>query len=229
MWPELETRYALRAMVLPSALLTVIAGFFLGVHGFLAYAGRTSDAAVRATEEMGASIGVSALSLFAFALLTPLGWLAGYLFVSGFVRIVRVVIGDAGGDPLLSLVDGFLHRRAERQARARAVANRERWEGPEVPDVVRRGLDVGWLDVPLVVVASRLKPGWEKGVTVVTPGGWFQLGAREDRHLPEGLRALYPLQPMAAAEVLRRSVSYDHPALSGPTVEDPGAMREAKH
>ncbi len=216
-------------MALPSALLTLIAGFFLGLRGFLSYAGEASEAAVRATDGVGASLGVSVLSLFAFVLLTPLGWLASYLFASGLLRIFLFVTGDIGGDPLISAADGVLHRRGTRQRLARSAADRERWEGPEVPDVVRSGVDVGWWDVPFVVVSSRLKPGWEKGVTVVTPAGWFQLGAPEDRHLPEGLRALYPLQPMAAAEVLRRSVSYDHPALSGPAVEDPGAMREAKH
>jgi hypothetical protein len=216
-------------MALPSAILTAAAGFFLGLSGFLAYAGETADATVRATDAIGASIGLSALSLFGFVLLTPLGWLSAYLFLSGLLRVFLAVTGDVGGDPLLSLADGVLQARTERGALAEAAADRERWEGPEVADVVRRGIDAGFLEAEFVVVSSRLKPGWEKGVTVVTPQRWFKLGRREDLHGPEGLRALYPLYPMGQAEVIRRSVAWDHPALSVPAVEDPGAMRDAKH
>ncbi len=227
-WPALEERYPVRAMAPVSAVLTAGASFWLGLHGFLAYASRTADAAVAATSEIGASMSLSALSLGAFAFLTPLGWLSSYLFLSGLLRALLSVTGEIGGDPLLSLLDAPLHRVSERRAFERAAADRARWEGPEMPDLVARGDDLG-LDAPFVVVASRLKPGWEKGVTVVTPRQWFRLGPREDRRQPDGLRALYPLYPMGQAEVIRRSVGYDHPAFSTPPVEDPGPMREAKH
>jgi hypothetical protein len=216
-------------MALPSAILSAASGVLLGLRGFLAYAGQASEATVRATGEIGASIGLSALSIFAFVLLTPLGWVSAYLFLAGLLRVFLSVTGDVGGDPLATAVDGLLHRRRVERAFTRAAADRERWEGPEVPDLVRRGVDAGWLEAAFVVVSSRLKPGWEKGVTIVTPGGWFRLGAPEDRHGPEGLRAFYPLYPMGGAEILRRSVAYDHPALSAEAVEDPGPMREAKH
>lgn len=216
-------------MALPSAILAVAAGVLLGLRGFLAYAGQASEAALRATDGIGTSIGISALSIVAFVLLTPLGWLAAYLFLSGLLRVFLSVTGEIGGDPLVTLVDGVLHRRGIERMFRRAAADRERWEGPAVPDVVMRGVDAGWLEASFVIVASRLKAGWEKNVTVVTAHGWFRLGAPEDRHLPEGLRVFYPLYPMGGAEVMRRSVAYDHPALSAPAVEDPGAMREAKH
>jgi hypothetical protein len=229
-WPELEGRYPVRAMALPSAVVSLALGFFLGLRGFLAYAGQTADSTVRATEEMGASIGLSALSIFAFVLLTPLGWLSAYLFAAGLLRVFLSVTGDVGGDPLLSLVDGVLHRRSVRKGFVRASADRGRREGPEVADVLMRGGDAGWLEAEWVVVASRLKPGWEKGVTVVTPGRWFRLGERADRHTPEGLlRAYYPLYAMGGAEVIRRSVGYEHPGLEAAAVEDPGPMRDAKH
>ena len=67
----------------------------------------------------------------------------------------------------------------------------------------------------LVVVASRQKPGWERGVFVITPDAWYRLGEPIDREMPAGLRTLYPLTELRDLEVRRKSVEYTLPPLTG--------------
>jgi len=55
-----------------------------------------------------------------------------------------------------------------------------------VPDRLVTGPAAGIPDAELVVVASRQKPGWERGVFVITPDAWYRLGEPIDRLQPEG-------------------------------------------
>jgi len=212
-----------------SAAATVGAGVLIGFDGFLRYAARVGETMAPLAHETAGGpfsigMGVSALSLPTFALLTPLGLFSSYLFVSGIVRAAMVAAGSPGGDPILTLADGVIGPMVRERARERAVAERAALEGPEVADVLALGADLGFPDAEWVVIASRLKPGWECGVFVVTTDRWWRIGAACDRRLAGGLRALYPLHAVAAAEVIRRSVYYDHPqlsALAAPSAEVP--------
>ena len=212
-----------------SAAATVAAGVLIGFDGFLRYAARVGETMAPLAHETAGGpfsigMGVSALSLPTFALLTPLGLFSSYLFVSGIVRAAMVAAGSPGGDPILTLADGVIGPMVRERARERAVAERAALEGPEVADVLALGADLGFPDAEWVVIASRLKPGWECGVFVVTTDRWWRIGAACDRRLAGGLRALYPLHAVAAAEVIRRSVYYDHPqlsALEAPSAEVP--------
>jgi hypothetical protein len=202
-----------------SAICTAAAGFLLGFGGFMRYAARVGETlAPLATEDGGGifsiGMGISILSLPTFAFFTPLGLLSTYLFVSGIARSAMAVAGVPGGDPILALADGLIRPRLRDRAREEAAAERAALEGPAVADVLAPGADVGFPDAEWVVIASRLKPGWECGVFVVTTDRWWRIGAACDRRLADGLRALYPLHAVAAVEVIRRSVFYDHPLLS---------------
>jgi hypothetical protein len=206
-------------LALVSAASTVAAGCLLGLDGYLRYAGRVGEILAPLSGETGDGIfsvgmGMSALSLPTFALFTPLGLLCTYLVLSGIARVTMVLAGTPGGDPVLALADGWLHGRRRDRARETAAADRAALEGPEVADILTPGSELGFPDAEWVVVASRVKPGWQPGVIVVTTDRWWRIGAACDRRRPEGLRALYPLHAVAAAEVIRRSVYYDHPQLS---------------
>ncbi len=85
-------------------------------------------------------------------------------------------------------------------------------------------------EAAFVVVASRVKPGWDEGAFVMAAQAWFRLGRPFDQRYPDGLRRVYPLIVPGAAEVIRRQVAYELPALSEryPTrtragIQQPGA------
>jgi len=217
-----------------AAYSTVFLGFGLGLDGFLSYAQTSGEAAAAQVMELShrqnegrgtagltpaSPILVSGASFVGFFFFTPLGLLSSYFFVSGVVRGVMSAAGSPGGDPILSMADAVLDPWLKRRAIERAATERAAQEGPEVPDVVVKGPEARIPEASFVVIASRLKPGWETGVFVVAADTWWRIGARQDRRTIEGLRALYPLTPVGAAEVIRRAVHYDDPALSRP----PGA------
>lgn len=212
-----------------SAVATVAVGLLVGFDGFMRYAARVGETMAPLATESGGGLfsigmGISALSLPSFALLTPVGLASTYLFVSGVARGAMAVAGSPAGDPLLTLADAVIHPWLRERAREKAAAARSLLEGPEVADVLVTGAEAGIPEADWVVIASRLKPGWERGVFVVTTDRWWRIGSPRDRRGAEGLRALYPLHAVAAAEVMRRSVYYDHPGLSAlPLVPVPGA------
>lgn len=201
-------------MTLPSAVFSMVIGFFLGLRGFLTYAAEVAESSVRLGDEIGLSMSVSAFSLFLFAFTTSTGLLATYLFLTGALRAMAAVAGDVRGDPLLSLADSAYQRRRRRVEAAQARAARAALEGSDQPDVLERGEPAGFPEAEWVVVASRLKPGWENGVFVVTPERWYRILRQIDRPTLEGLKAVYLLGSVGQAEVLRRSVAYEHAQLS---------------
>jgi hypothetical protein len=238
----------IRAASLLSALATLGAGLFVGIPGFLAYAQRASDALAEATLEVGAKqaanplpgqneittlapMSLSGLSIVAFLLATPTGWLATYLVATGILRTVSSLLSEPFGDPVLTGLDALLVRTRGGARESRARRLREREEGPETPDRLFRADWAGAADADLVVVASRRKPDWTNGAFVITSDKWYTLGEPFDLRLPEGLRTIYPLTEQKVCEVLRRGVLYDLPALEParrPTVPGPAAVNGSR-
>ena len=207
-----------------SAVVTIALGVFLGVHGYLRFVQTLGDIAASQAIELSYQIvegraqttnpGIpfvsSVLGLFAFAL-TPLGFVAAYLVTSGLVRALGSATGQPAGDPLLTLVDGWYGKRRARDEAEKARLERNALEGPELPDELVVAPEAGFPEADWVVVASRLKAGWEKGVFVVTPDRWYRLDDAFDRHTRDGLRRFYVLIAAGQAEVIRRSVFYERP------------------
>jgi hypothetical protein len=147
-------------------------------------------------------------------LLTPQGLVSAYLFVAGSLRAVASAAGPTPGDPLLFAVRAVYRRYRRRSDAERAEAARRALEGPETADVVQPGPTPEHPNACWVVAASRVKPGWEKGVFVVTTDRWYRIADAFDRRTDAGLRRFYVLDAVGQAEVIRRSVYYDHPQLS---------------
>jgi hypothetical protein len=195
----------------------------------LSYAQRVAEGANRLTDEIGFSMGLSGLSLPTYAFFTPRGLFATYLVVSSLLRLLVAAAQEIPGDPLLTLADAAFARRGAAMAIARRNEERQRREGDEVPDVVLPGAECGLealSDADWVVIASRKKPGWDKGATVRTPRKLFRLGTPVDRDRPEGLRAFYPLYALGQAEVVRRLVDYDNDALGAAPAPEPPSGSE---
>jgi len=106
-----------------------------------------------------------------------------------------------------AIVSGQRLRRRERTARA----DREGQEGPETADRVVTGAAAGVPGCDVVIVSSRRKPGWERGVAVFTPDGCYRLGDPVERVVGGRQRYLYPLSEHADLEAIRRSVQYEPP------------------
>ena len=155
------------------------------------------------------------ISPLSFALLTPAGLAMTYLAVTGLSRTVAWFVDSSHGDPLLTALDSIVSQRRRARAVRRATAAREALEGPEVPDRLVTGKAAGIPEAELVVVASRRKPEWQRGVFVITPEAWYRIGEPVERQLRAGLRTLYPLSEIHDLEVRRKSVEYDLPPLSG--------------
>ena len=227
LWPRWDGWLPMERGAVVSSLLTFFGAFGLGVPAFLRYAGiagsgvastmLTTATAINTgrapSDAMAGSYAVSMFALPAFLFFTPLGLVSLYLFVTGFYRSIACAVGDARGDPLLGLahsgVSTFVVRRRQRVAAEVRAAQ----EGIEVPDVLLTGREGGAPEAEYVVVAARVKEGWERGTFVMTAGACFRLGESFDRRFPDGLRRVYPLIVPGAAEVIRRQVAYEMPLL----------------
>ena len=96
-------------------------------------------------------------------------------------------------------------RRGERRDR-KARAAREAREGPEVADRVVSSAAAGMPGCDLVIVSSRRKPGWDRGVAVFTPEKCYRLGEPAEQTIAGRLRYLYPLTEHADFEAIRKKI-----------------------
>jgi len=216
-----------------SSMLTMLAGFAVGIRGYFAFLERLRHASGvsimdisraqiegRLPETANVSAIPTALAAMApitFALFTPLGLFATYLVVTGLVRSVSAYIDEAHGDPILTGVD-WLGRRLFTSRKMRAIrVERATLEKIDEPDRRYDGEWVGLSGVDFVIVSARRKPGWDKGTWVTTDDGWFVLGEPFDRPMPNGLRTIYPLTTQTTLEAVRKSVPYQLPPLRPPT------------
>ncbi len=231
-WPRLNERIPMWRAATASGIFTIFVAFAIGIPGYFRYvqgnSARTVALLLQSTGWMPAGPGEQApagsgetnllagvVSPFTFALMTPLGFLAMYLGVTGFLRAVSAHVDDPRGDPVLTLADALLLKLRRRASARRDIRTREALEGPEVPDRLVAGPAAGFADADFVVVASRRKPGWERGVFVITPTVWYRIGPPTEMTLHGGLRTLYPLTEIRDLEVVRRSVEYVLPPPSG--------------
>ena len=209
-----------------SCLLTSALGFRIGYAGFFAYATRLGDegaalalkvgggggvAGIDPTSQVAAALMGSALAPFAFFLFAPMGWLADYLFLSGIFRGITIAAGNAWGDPMLTLVDNFVHSKIEEDKAQEAAAARAGAEGPEVPDTIVAGTQFAGKPADFVIVSSRRKDGWTLATTVAAGDIRLRLGEPVDRRIKGWLRTCYPLSVIRDVQVDRRVVTYDWP------------------
>jgi hypothetical protein len=211
-----------------SSWVTMLGGFIVGVPGYFAYLERlrgakgasildisTAQIEGRLPETAQVSAIPSVLYMTAPLqfLLTPLGFVAGYLVLTGLFRIVASFVDDAQGDPVLTGLD-TLGRRLFTSRQQRVVrVERATLERMDEPDRRYDGDWAGLAGVDFVIVSSRRKPEWTKGTWVITNDGWFVLGDPFDRPMPNGLRTVYPLTAQTTLEAVRKSVQYELPPL----------------
>jgi hypothetical protein len=231
-WPRLNETIPMWRAATASGIFTIFVAFAIGIPGYFRYvrgsSARTVALLLQSTGWMPVGPGEQApagagetnllagvVSPFTYAFLTPIGFLSMYLGVTGFLRAVSAHLDDPRGDPVLTFIDAILSRQRHRTSAKRDRRSREEREGPEVPDRLVPGTAAGFPAADFVVVASRRKPGWEPGVFVITPDLWYRIGTPTEMTLPAGLRTLYPLTEIRDLEVVRRSVEYVLPPLSG--------------
>jgi len=211
-----------------SSWVTMLGGFVIGVPGYFAYLERlrgakgasildisTAQIEGRLPETAAVSAIPSVLYMTAPLqfLLTPLGFAAGYMVVTGLFRVVASFVDEAQGDPILTGVD-TLGRMLFTSRQQRVVrVERAKLERMDEPDRRYDGEWAGLTGVDFVIVSSRRKSGWTKGTWVITNDGWFVLGEPFDRPMPNGLRTVYPLTAQTTLEAVRKSVQYDLPPL----------------
>ena len=224
-WQRLPLWLPVSRAAFLSGLATMLAGAAVGIPGFLDHAAATVSLANTAMLDpsndavgynRGYVQGFSGLAIFTFLLLTPAGWLTLYLMGSGVLRAAGAWFDDPIGDPILTAVDRAVFGAAGRHKTLGERRARAALEGPEVADRVVTAAAAGLGPCDLVVVASRRKPGWERGVTVFTADAAYRIGEPVERTIAGRLRTLYPLTTHADLEAIRKSVYYDLPARAQP-------------
>ena len=229
LWPRLPDSFEMTRAAIASGLVTLFLAAAIGIPGFLEHVGyvasETNAATFRLAEQQIAAgmhsddpkaatvlPGVHVLSFFTFLLLTTKGWLTMYLAGSGSTRMLAAWFDDPVGDPVMTGIDEILWRRRARRREERHRLEREELEGPEIPDRVVSSAQAGIPGCQLVIVASRSKPGWSRGVVVYTADTCYLIGDPVERSISGHLRTLYPLMEHTDLEAVRKSVNYDLPA-----------------
>jgi hypothetical protein len=192
-----------------SAIVLGLIGGSLGAFGYLGF--MPTVAVMKLVAGPGRA---SAMAPFTFAFGTPVGLTAVYLSVTAIIRGAAAYVDDPIGDPTLTLVDGIIHRRRVAAATARVKAERDRIEGPDVPDRLVDAKAAGFSGADFIVIASRRKADWSKGTFVVTGDKWYRVLDPVEQQTPAGLRTLYPLAEINDLEVMRKWVEYELPPVT---------------
>lgn len=226
-WPALEERFPVHRAAWLSGLVAMLAGFAIGIPGFIAYAwetaGQTTDVFMAAHGDDVLLPGSGMAALPVFLLTTPLGLFSLYLTGSGFLRAVAAYVADdPRGDFVLTAIDTSVRRLVGGHRSARARAAREALEGPEMRDRLVRGAQLGRPDVALVLLSSRAKDGWAPGAYLVGgDGAAHRIGMPFDVETPAGLRTAYPLSPLTTLEPIRHAIAYELPRQRASPSTDP--------
>jgi hypothetical protein len=222
LWPRFPPAIPVEAGAFASGLATLLTGGAIGIPGFLEHAHATTSLGIDAMlgkvftdpgagYSQGMAQGFAGLSIFTFLLLTPRGWLTMYLTCTGTYRAIAAWFDDPFGDPALTGIDMALSSISDRRGTWKAMKARETLEGPEVRDRIVAPAVAGIPGCDFVVVASRRKPGWERGVAVFTAEGCYRLGEPVEQTVNGRLRTLYPMTAHADFEAIRKAVRYDLP------------------
>ena len=216
-WDTLDLYVPASDSALISGILTFMAGAGLGIVSFISHAtgwAAETNRLVLGSPDLALS-GAGSISMllafFTFLFFTPWGWATLYLTFSGFIRAGAAAFSESFGDPLLTGLDAMAVGTTRRVRVSRARARRETLEGPEVADRIVPGSKLGMPGVDFVIVASRVKPDWNKGTVVISASKTYRVGAIEERTIAGRLRTLYPLTEHKDLEVFRRTVRYDLP------------------
>jgi hypothetical protein len=222
-WPALDDYVTASGMAAVAGIATLLVGLVTGVFGFILF---TEDLVSQNNAALANNVdpmaitrymmwAMNGLVLFQFLFLTPQGWIAMYCTVTGLARALGPTLDDPHGDFLLTLVDAGARTAWAATVRRGEIDNRKLLEGPEVRDRIHRGAHLGLPKADLVVVASRLKDGWEPGAVVVSERGAYRLTDMEDRTIDGRLRRLYSLVLHEDLEVFRKIVHYEFAQLPG--------------
>jgi hypothetical protein len=217
-WKPFEERFPLLEYAWVSGILTLMAGFAVGIPGFLnfvrAVAGGVNQALIDSQSDLVQIPGWGLLSLPIYLLTTPSGLLSLYLVVSGLARFATAYIADdPHGDLILSGLDGLWVRTRRRTADWDQRKTREKLEGPVAPDRLVTGDWLGRADVEIAVLAARRKD-WPRGSYLVTDSGQaYRVGEPFDITTRTGLRAAYPLTELKTGEAIRHAFPYELPPL----------------
>ena len=216
-WDTLDVYVPASDSALVSGILTFMVGASLGIVSFVSHAtgwAAETNRLVLGSPDLALS-GAGSISMllafFTFLFFTPWGWITLYLTFSGFIRAGAAAFSESFGDPHLTGLDALAFGTTRRARAPRPRARREALERPEVPDRIVPGSKVGMRGVDLVIVASRVKPGWNKGTVVMSATKAYRVGTVEERTIAGRLRTLYPLTEHKDLEVFRRTVHYDLP------------------
>jgi hypothetical protein len=218
-WGPFEDRFPLRTSAWISALVTLFAGFAIGIPGYLQFLATAADgfnaAVVFDPNLADASRGWAVGSLAVYLLATPQGLLATYLALGGLVRFASAfIVDDVRGDFLLTWLDAGVRKLWGRASARDARVAREKLEGPDMPDRLVTGDAVGRADASYVVLAARQKPMWERNSYLVTADGTaYRIGERFDLKTLAGLRTAYPIVELKTGEAIRHAIPYELPPL----------------
>jgi len=229
LWERLPGSFEMARASMASGLVTFFLAAAIGIPGFLEHAGflvsETNALTLKVAEQQIQSgmrdddpkairfaPAMNAFALFTFLLMTPKGWATLYLGGTGSIRLAAAWFDDPIGDPVLTGLDGILWRRRARRRAKEERRTREALEGPEIRDRVVSSEKAGIPGCDLVIVASRAKPGWSRGVVVYTADTCYRIGDPVERVVAGNVRTLYPLTEHIDLEVVRKSVKYDLPA-----------------
>ncbi|MEX2273326.1 MAG: hypothetical protein WD690_17780, partial [Vicinamibacterales bacterium] len=135
--------------------------------------------------------------------------------MSGLIRFASAfIVDDVRGDFILTGIDAAVRRAWGRTDAYDKRRTREKLEGPEMPDRLVTGEQVGHPDVELVVLASRRKPEWLANSYLVQEDGTaFRIGQPFDYSTSAGLRTAYPLTSLRGGEAIRHAIAYEFPPL----------------
>jgi hypothetical protein len=219
-WSRAPHWLPLASAAFPSGVATVALAAAIGIPGFLDHAAATTslandsmiEAEMRRTADYNRGMvqGFAGLSIFTFAM-TPIGLLTLYLAGSGIARAAAGWFDDPIGDPILAGVDAALAGAWGRGRETGERRMREAREGPAVADRAVSAASAGIPDCDLVIVSSRRKPGWERGVVLFTQTACYRIGNPVERTIAGRLRTLYPLREHRDLEAIRKSFHYDIP------------------
>lgn len=229
LWSRVPHWLPLDSAAFFSGIATVALAAAIGIPGFLDHAAATTslgneamiDGELRRMGDYNRGMvqGFAGLAIFTFVL-TPVGLLTLYLAGSGVVRAAAGWFDDPIGDPVLTAIDTALFAARGRRHEKSERRSREALEGPEVPDRAVSSASAGVPACDLVIVASRRKPGWERGVVLFTQEACYRIGEPVERTVAGRLRTLYPLHEHRDLEAIRKSFHYDLPVQG--RVEGPG-------